>query len=353
MAGAVVPGKTVTAEFAVHAPGPTENPHRAGHCPGTSSSGSAASVAAYMVPVALGTQTAGSIIRPASYCGVFGFKPSFGLVPRTALLKTTDSLDTVGWFARNVEDLKLMFEIVRAKGADYPLSDAALSDATRQKRLGGRPWRIALVHGPNWGEAENYVKAELDAFASRIDAETNVQVDLVEAPAMLAEAHDVHRTIYDRALAYYFKEEFQRHTLVSSNIYEIIERGNRVGIDHYQAALARQRQIALAMERLFLSGYDAVLDIATGGSALKGLDTIDRPDHALIWTLCGLPAVSIPVASGPEGMPLGLQLVARRYNDLLLLELLNWLASRGYLPNRTSPEPPMSSEYTAPYEARQ
>lgn len=345
MADAVIPGKTVTAEFAVHAPGPTENPHRPGYIPGTSSSGSAAAVAAYMVPVALGTQTAGSIIRPASYCGVYGFKPSFGLVPRTGMLKTTDSLDTVGWFARNAEDLRLMFEVVRVKGADYPISEAALSDPARQTREDGRPWRIALIHGPKWENAESYAHDALSAFATCLSTTAEVIVEEVEAPVELAEAHDVHATIYDRALAYYFKEEFQQHTLVSSNIYEIIERGNRLGLDQYQAALARQRQIALTMERLFLSGYDALLDIATGGSALEGLETVDRPDHALIWTLCGLPAVSVPAASGPDGMPLGLQLVARRYNDLLLFELLNWLDAHGLLPRRTNPEPPMSSRF--------
>jgi Asp-tRNA(Asn)/Glu-tRNA(Gln) amidotransferase A subunit family amidase len=345
MAGAIVPGKTVTAEFAVHAPGPTENPHRPGYIPGTSSSGSAAAVAAYMVPVAIGTQTAGSIIRPASYCGVYGFKPSFGIVPRTAMLKTTDSLDTIGWFARNSEDLRLLFEIMRVKGADYPISDGALTDTSRQSRPHDRPWRVALMHGPKWGDAEDYAKAELTAFAARFGAEQEVELDLVETPAELAEAHEVHATIYDRALAYYFKEEFQQHTLVSSQIYDIIERGNRLDVNQYQAALNRQRQIAGAMERLFLSGYDAVLDLATGGSALEGLDTVDRPDHSLIWTLCGLPAVSMPVASGPEGLPLGLQLVGRRYNDLLLLELLDWLRDRRLVPARTCPEPPMSSAY--------
>ena len=100
------------------------------------------------------------------------------------------------------------------------------------------------------------------------------------------------------------------------------------------------------MERLFLSGYDAVLDIATGGSALEGLDTVDRPDHALIWPLCGLPAVSVPAASGPDGMPLGLQFVGRRYHDLLLVELLDWIEAQGLLPRRANPDPPLASRVT-------
>lgn len=342
IAGALIPGKTVTAEFAVHAPGPTENPHRRNYIPGTSSSGSAAAVAAYMVPVALGTQTAGSIIRPASYCGIYGFKPSFGLVPRTGMLKTTDFLDTVGWFARNVEDLALLFDTIRVKGIDYPLSEAALSDVARQTKAAGEPWRIALLRGPKWQGAEPYVHEAVEAFAQQL-RDWGANVEAVDAPAELSEAHDVHATIYDRALAYYFKEEFAQHTLVSAQIYDIIEAGNGLTLAQYEEALQRQRQIARAMEQLLLKGYDAVLDMATASAALEGLDSVDRPDHSLIWTLCGLPAVSVPVATSPDGLPVGIQLVARRFNDKLLLSLLASLAGHGLIPSRTVPEPPMSS----------
>jgi Asp-tRNA(Asn)/Glu-tRNA(Gln) amidotransferase A subunit family amidase len=317
MAGAIIPGKTVTAEFAVHAPGPTENPHRVGHIPGTSSSGSAAAVAAYMVPASLGTQTAGSIIRPASYCGVYGFKPSFGLIPRTAMLKTTDSLDTIGWFARNADDLALLFETLRVKGADYPISEAALTDSSRQTKPRGRPWRIARVKGPYWDSAKPDVRAAVDQFATALARSSSVEVQDIELPAALADAHEVHATIYDRALAYYFKEEFQQHTLVSDQIYQIIERGNRITLDAYQAALQRQREMAQAMEQLFLEGHDALLDMSTASAALPGLDSIDLPDHSLIWTLAGLPAVSIPAATGSDGLPIGVQLSARRFNDPL------------------------------------
>lgn len=344
MAGAVIPGKAVTAEFAVHAPGPTENPHRVGHIPGTSSSGSAAAVASYMVPAAIGSQTAGSIIRPASYCGVYGFKPSFGVVPRTAMLKTTDSLDTVGWVARNVDDLALMFETLRVKGPDYPISEAALTDSSRQSKPDGQPWRIAQVKGPCWDEAQPYVHSAVERLAERLKDTGAVMVELVDTPAELAEAHEVHATIYDRALAYYFKEEFAQHTLVSDQIYEIIERGNRISVDQYQEALERQRKIAQSMEQLFLSGYDAILDMSTASAALPGLDSIDLPDHALVWTLGGLPSVSLPVAQSPDGLPLGAQLAARRFNDPLLFSLLSFLAREGVIPERTFPEPPMTAD---------
>jgi Asp-tRNA(Asn)/Glu-tRNA(Gln) amidotransferase A subunit family amidase len=343
LADAVFPGKTVTAEFAVHAAGATENPHRPGFIPGTSSSGSAAAVAAYMVPAAIGTQTAGSIIRPASYCGVYGFKPSFGAVARTGMLKTTDTLDTVGWFARHLEDIALLFDIMRVKGRDYPILETALGDRTRQERTPGRPWRVGLVRGPKWATAESATRESIEALARQLA--TVPEVELVEAPApeLLGEAHEIHSIIYDRALAYYFKEEFQQHTLVSKQIYEIVERGNDLTLSDYQGALARQSKVAQAMDRLFLDGYDVLLDMATAGEALEGLATVDRPDHALIWTLCGLPAVSVPLLQGPTGLPLGAQFVARRYNDLRLLNFLDWLSQHGVLPQRTNPEPPMAA----------
>ncbi len=347
-AGAVIAGKTVTAEFAVHAPGPTENPHRRNFIPGTSSSGSAAAVAAYMVPIALGTQTAGSIIRPASYCGVYGFEPSFGLVPRTGMLKTTDTLDTVGWFARNVDDLRLMFETVRVKGADYPIAEAALNDDVRQTLRNGRRCRIALIRGPKWGDAQDYVKTTVEDFAARLTRTGDFDIEEVAAPAVLAEAHEVHAAIYDRALAYYFKEEFQQKTLVSSQIYDIVTRGNSTTLDTYTEALARQRQLAGAMETLFRE-YDVVLDMATAGSALEGLELVDAPDHALIWTLGGLPAVSIPAGRSPDGLPVGIQLVARRYNDRLLFNILQSMAAMDLIPRRTTPEPPAAKNPSPAY----
>ncbi|HUF09849.1 MAG TPA: amidase, partial [Rhodothermales bacterium] len=198
MADVVVLGKTVTAEFAVHAPGPTHNPHRVGYMPGTSSSGSAAAVAAYMVPVALGTQTAGSTIRPASYCGVIGFKPSFGLVPRTGMLKTTDTLDTVGWFARSIDDIELVFETIRVKGPDYPVTERALADVSRRRRA-DRPWRVGVVHGPKWNDAEPYAQCALLEMADELQKENDVEIRHVELPGEYALVHDIHSVIYDRA----------------------------------------------------------------------------------------------------------------------------------------------------------
>jgi Asp-tRNA(Asn)/Glu-tRNA(Gln) amidotransferase A subunit family amidase len=329
MADGVIPGKTVTAEFAVHAPGPTVNPHNPAYGPGTSSSGSAAAVAAGMVPLALGTQTAGSTIRPASYCGVYGFKPTFGLIARTGMLKTTDSLDTVGLFARSPDDLALLFDVVRVHGTDYPISHALLNDPARQQK-GERPWRVAVVRGPKWRDAERYAQKAFDDFVARLAKRGGVRVEEREI-AELEKAHEIHATIYDRTLAYYFREEFKQHTLISGVIYEIIERGNRISLDAYKAALERQAELTRHLDDVFAAGPDVILNLSTGGEALRGLDAVDRPDNCLIWTLCGAPTINVPAFRGPNGLPFGLQVVGRRYSDYLALGFARWLEDEGVL----------------------
>lgn len=338
MADALIPGKTVTAEFAVHTPGPTTNPHNPAYMPGTSSSGSAAAVAAYMLPLALGTQTAGSIIRPASYCGVYGFKPSFGLIPRTGMLKTTDSLDTVGFFARTVDDLALLFDVIRVHGLDYPISHAILNDPVRQNK-NDRPWRVALVKGPKWDCAEPYAQQALFSFADDLRKLGDVTVTEVTLSNRFKSAHDIHSTIYDRTLAYYFKDEFKKRTLISRIMYDIIGRGNQITLDEYKDALDKQNQVARELDAFFENSYDILLNLSTGGEALKGLDSLDRPDNCLAWTLCGVPVINLPVFSGPKQLPFGAQIVARRYNDYLLLAFARYMRERELIPEGTFPAP--------------
>ena len=338
MANAVLLGKTVTAEFAVHAPGPTRNPHHLDYIPGTSSSGSAAATAAHMAPLALGTQTAGSIIRPASYCGVYGFKPSFGLVPRTGMLKTTDSLDSVGMFARCVDDLALLFDTIRVHGIDFPIAHAALNDSSRQTR-GERPWRVGLLKGPKWDSAEGYAQQALLEFGSRLSAIPELDIEDVELPASFQEAHEIHTTIYDRALAYYFKEEFVAQTLVSPIMYDIVQRGNALTLEQYQGAQTAQTALAHQLDAILAQRYDIIIDLSTGGEALKGLDSNDRPDNCLIWTLCGVPTMNLPVFTGPTHLPFGAQIFARRYNDYLLLDFARHLQTHGVTGSDTHPAP--------------
>lgn len=337
-AGGIILGKTVTAEFAVHAPGPTVNPHHPEFSPGTSSSGSAVAVAASMVPLALGSQTAGSTIRPASYCGIYGFKPSFGLLPRTGSLKTTDSLDTVALFSRTPEDLELMLEVMRVKGNNYPMSEALLHDPSRRKPS-NRPWRVALVRGPKWQDTQGYAKEALLKYADRLAGQEGMVVEEADLPEGFDEAHEVHATIYEKGLSYYFKEEFKRQTDLSPIFQQMLLRGQRISLQEYRKALEGQRRLAESLDHWFKDRWDIGLTLSTAGEAPRGLPSLDRPDSCLLWTLCGVPAINLPLFIGPSGLPFGAQVVARRYNDFDLLEFVQFLRERDLVAEAPYPVP--------------
>ena len=323
-AGGAVLGKTVTAEFGVHEPGRTRNPHDLSKSTGTSSSGSAAAVAAGMVPWALGTQTAGSIVRPASYNGVYGFKPSYGAIPRTGILKTTDTLDTVGVLSRHPADLRVLLEALRVHGSNYPLIARTL-DASGPSRL-GRPRVALLAEGLGerlWSGVDVDARVALAAAAERIEA-AGAEVVPIVLPAELQHAHTVHATIYERALAYYFSIEAEQPETLSASFQAMLARGRSVSLDVYAAALDDQETLRRAFDA-WVADYDAVVTLSTIGSAPEwGAD--DPDDSALIWTLCGAPAVSIPALTCANGMPLGLQVVGRRWHDHALLDVVDWLA---------------------------
>lgn len=323
LARAIIAGKTVTAEFAVHHPGPTLNPHDPTRTPGTSSSGSAVAVATSMVPLALASQTAGSIIRPASYCGVFGFKPSFGLVPRTGVLKTTDTLDTIGWMSRSVEDLGLALETMRVRGHNYPVSEAGLSKRKAMARKDER-WRIGLVETHVDHHQQPEVRAALNRLASRLER-VGATIVPFRLPTPMQSAHDVHDIIYTCALAYYFKPEWvAKPMLFSERLGEMIVRGLAISGDRYRQALVEQARIARAFDDAIQS-VDVLLCPSTAGEAPLGLDAIDPPDTCLIWTLCGAPALSLPFLEGANGLPVGVQVVARRFADYPLLDFARFV----------------------------
>ena len=337
--GAIVPGKTVTAEFAVHSLGKTLNPHAPDRTPGTSSSGSAVAVATGMVPVALGTQTAGSIIRPASFCGVWGCKPSFGLVPRTGMLKTTDSLDSVGFFVNHAADLLPVFDAIRVHGRNFPLSHAALSDTARQATPQQRAWRVAIVKPHVWEHVTGYANDAFNAWCAKLAAHSRFELVHATLPAPMNAAHTVHETIYNKALAYYFKEEFKRAELISPVMNCLIGAGQTISVSQYEAALEEQVSLARVMDKFFTgdaeasttgSRFDVMLTLSTAGEApLRSVE--EAPDSALMWTLTHLPAVSAPVFSSPDGRPFGLQLVARRYNDPSLFRFISEVEQLGLL----------------------
>jgi len=317
--GAFVLGKTVTAEFAVHNPGSTRNPQSPAHIAGTSSTGSAVAVVTGMAPAGLGTQSAGSIIRPASYVGVIGFKPSFGLIPRTGVLKTADTLDSIGWFARSVADIRLLLDALRVRGRDYPMVERGLARQALKRRPGA-PWRLALAKPPTWASWDAGAREQLVEYALQLGNRPDVELRELDLRETFAEAHGVHRLIYHKQLAYYFQRELERAEAVSPIFREITDEGRRTDTAQYVAALGRQNALEHALERE-LAAVDALITLSVAGEAPRWTDGPERDDSCLIWTLTGAPAITLPLFRGANGLPFGAQLVAPRYGDETLLDL--------------------------------
>lgn len=334
-AGAVIPGKTVTAEFAVHTPGKTLNPHDVSRNPGTSSSGSAAATALGIVPAAIGTQTAGSIVRPASYCGVYGCKPSFGLIPRTGMLKTTDSLDTVGYFVTHCEDLEVVFDALRVKGRDYPISSKFLNDSERQNKPSDRPWKVGFVKTYTWEYAEEYAQNSIVKFVKELEKVNDIEVSEIELPSKMSSAHEIHETIYNKSLAHYFKEEYKKSELVSEIMNDLIEKGINTKLEDFNKAILSQEELEEEMDEL-LSSYDVIISLSTAGEAPL-INKVEKLDPALIWTLVHIPVVSVPQFISPNGLPFGMQICSRRYNDLLLFKFINHLRKLDLIPSGPNP----------------
>ena len=333
VAGALPVGKTVTAEFAVHALNDTRNPHAPSHTPGTSSSGSAAAVATGMVPFALGSQTAGSIIRPASFCGIWGMKPSFGLIPRTAVLKTTDSLDTIGFLAAHGTSLRPILDEVRVTGPDYPYVYRHV-DGRRATR-DHRQWRVGVVKTHVWPEAPPYAQQAILTLADRIGHEPGFSVEDVTLPPELEQSHALHATLYSKSLAYYFQRESVKSHQISPIMRAMMAEGEGIEYEHFLESLEAQRLIARLLDAA-LEPYDFVLSLGTASSAPQRGVT-ELPDPSLIWTLCHVPAVLAPAFRSPDGLPFGVQFVGRRWTDYQVLDGIETLVERGVLPGGSMP----------------
>ena len=325
-AGAVIMGKTVTTELATYAPGKTRNPHNAEHTPGGSSSGSAAAVAAGMVPLAVGSQTNGSVIRPAAYCGVYGFKPTHGLISRHGVLKLSRTLDHVGVFARTIEDIALACE--ELVGFDERDPDTRMRARIPFLRIAAEeppfPPRLAFVKTPLWEKTEPDTREAFDELAANLGDRVGEFV----LPDSAREALEWHRTIMEAEMAASLVVEYERgRDKLSDSLRAQFERGRKHTAFDYQAALARSPLLNEGFAELF-ERYDAIVTPATAGTAPKGLASTGDPAFCTLWTLCGMPALSLPLMQGENGLPLGVQLVGPRHDDARLLRTARWLATR-------------------------
>ncbi len=325
-AGAIIMGKTVTTELALYGPGKTTNPHDLRRTPGGSSSGSAAAVAAHMVPLAIGSQTNGSVIRPASFCGVHGYKPTFGMISRHGVLPLSRPLDQIGVFGRSVEDAALIAEALMA----YDERDPDMRHRARP-RLGETANeeppvtpRFAFVKTPIWDRMDEDAQAAFEELAGHLgdDAEE------VELPESFKAAIEWHRTIMEADLARRFEVDYERgKDKMSGALREMIERGQKILAVDYSRAVERVSVLNGLLEEVF-HWCDAVLTPATTGEAPIGLDSTGDPSFCTIWTLCGTPAITVPILEGAGGMPIGVQLVGPKSDDARLLRTARWLERR-------------------------
>jgi Asp-tRNA(Asn)/Glu-tRNA(Gln) amidotransferase A subunit family amidase len=331
----VILGKTVTTEFAYFFPGKTRNPHNPEHTPGGSSSGSAAAVAAGMVPLALGTQTNGSVIRPAAFCGVVGFKPTHGLIPRHGVLALSRTLDHVGLFARTIDDIALLAaELVGYDERDPDTRPRAripfVEIAAEEPPL---PPMFAFVKTPHWERADDEMK---EAFAEVVEhlGDRVEEVELFPSAALRpgsgqAEAWEWHRIIMEAEMAANLDREWQRgRDRLSEPLRALLERGRELRALDYQRAIAQIQPIHESFVELFEQRYDAILTPAALGAAPKGLASTGDPSFCTLWTLCGMPALNLPLLESTDGLPLGVQLVGPRNGDARLLRTARWLCNR-------------------------
>ena len=324
--GAVLLGKTVTAELAYLHPGKTRNPVNGAHTPGGSSSGSAAAVADRMVPLAVGTQTGGSIIRPAAFCGTVGFKPTFGAIPRSGVLSQSPSLDTLGVFAADVSGAALLAETLfghdPADRASTPRPFPRLLDTARE----APPVEptLALVRTPFWSRADADTRAAFDELGELL-GERAFEAEL---PARFAEAATIRERINlaEMAKCYHAWHARDRGVL-SGTMRAALERGRAISAHDYLAALDWPGVLAAGLDALF-DRCDAILTPAAPGAAPAGLGGTGDAIFNGLWTLCGTPAVTLPRLVSSAGLPMGVQLVGRRGDDARLLRTARWLGDQ-------------------------
>lgn len=324
-AGAFVMGKTSTCEFATQYPPQTTNPWNADYTPGGSSSGSAAAVAAGFVPAALGSQTRGSTIRPAIYCGIVGFKPSFGRISRFGMLETSTSLDQVGILARSLDDAWLLTYVLQ--GPDVrdaaTLEKAAWQGSAERVTASSMAPRLAAVRTPSWNAAEPEQRALFESSCTAL-RDAGADIEEVELPEVFAAADAAARVIQRVEIGRNFADLYEREgRRMSETFRTLVKIGLGITAEDYRRELDLQSELRRLLAS-FLAGYDAIITVPATGEAPRGLRSTGDASFCVIWTLCGVPSVAFPTAIGRKRMPMGLQLVGAHGKDRQVLEVASW-----------------------------
>ena len=320
-AGAIVVGKAVTSQYALFVPGPVRNPHDLARTPGGSSSGSAAAVAAGFVPVALGTQTNGSIVRPASYCGVVGFKPSLGLLPRTGVLRHAPLIDHPGVFARTVADAAMVVDAIGGEDAEDAFSRPLPGSLLAAAEAGGPPPKLAFTLGPFEARADQATREGFAAFLARLP----VKAEAVTLPPEFAKAEAAMSDLMCAGVAESLGPDVDRaRDRVPERVLGIVAEGRALSAVRLMEAWVRRDALRAEIVRL-IAPYDAVLTFASAGPAPLASEGTGDPIFATLWSLVGAPAMSLPLMRAGNGLPIGVQAVGAPGRDLDLTRAAAWL----------------------------
>ena len=321
--GAILMGKTVTTELAYFDPGKTKNPHDYTRTPGGSSSGSAAAVASYMTPLAVGTQTNGSVIRPASYCGVVGYKPSFGLISRTGILKQSSFLDQVGVFSHTVEDAAYFSKVLIKK--DLYDCDTVHYSADNmmdelEKELEFEP-KFIFYKTESWKKISKKNQEIFNYFIKSFKK----NVEVFDEPSYFKDIFKYHKIIHETDMARSFSDYYRlSKKSLGKNLIKAIERGKKYSAYEYGEAIDFRSRAYESYKEVF-DDYYGVITPSSLGVADKGLESTGSPELSTIWTYMGLPTLNLPVLSGENNLPLGLQIIGNKFDDLRFLKYAKWL----------------------------
>jgi Asp-tRNA(Asn)/Glu-tRNA(Gln) amidotransferase A subunit family amidase len=311
-AGAVILGKTATCEFAGSAPPQTTNPHNAAHTPGGSSSGSAAAVADHMVGGALGTQTGGSILRPSSFCGIFGYKPTYNTINKMGVWPAADSIDTIGWLARSIDDMEMLTAVLRMQTPPPP------------RKFNGAP-RIGVWRTDLWDTALPESKTAIEDAAKKL-GKAGAAVRDIDMPDAFNGLHVIARStiaFYERAACMAFAWDHHREKL-SSQMQRYIENGLKISRYEHVAGMKRIDECRVLLGSVF-EKYDVLLVPCVPGEAPKGIGATGDPSMQAIWTALHTPTMTLPSHRGPNNLPVGIQVVAQRYDDDRLFACARWV----------------------------
>ena len=323
IAGAIIMGKTETTELAYFHPGKTTNPHDYKRTPGGSSSGSAAAVAAYMAPLSIGSQTNGSTIRPASYCGVVGYKPSYGLISRYGILKQSDKLDQVGLFGKSVEDVALLARVLIKKDLFDPstihYSAEDMMDVCRKGPLFDP--KFIFYKTKNWKNIDKESQKSFEIFIKTFKK----NIEVFDTPSYFDDIPKYHKIIHETDMANNFQLYYKKYKKkLSKEMVSAIERGLKNSATEYAEAIDFMKRSYDSYKEVF-EDYHGVLTPASSGVAPKGLGNTGSPEFSTVWTYLGLPSISLPLLTGKNDLPLGIQLIGDKHDDLRFLGVASWI----------------------------